>query len=298
MSFSSSVDAFRIADATFAAAYDALGDKRRSVLKKWISQLYLFWGRERSLCRTQIQQWDQGVTTHECVRPLDWTLFVLSPDFSSPAQLLAALLPALLAGVPRVVVAREEAEIPFPAPLLACMELAGQELVLEMNAASILEMTGAMFAESRRGKVCFLGKSPVMAPVRNLLPERAFLGLATSGTTGGIWFDGCAQWDTQTLAWTLPDTVFCAGGDVPESMDNGLKMRLHSSSEKDFWTQDFDVLYTSDPSSQGRCPCVFGPGQEGGWFWPDLTPRIFMDTAMSWQVDLREQAGEDDHGLI
>ena len=53
MSFSSSVDAFRIPDEAFADAYDAVGDRRRSVLKKWISQLYLFWGRERALDRTR-----------------------------------------------------------------------------------------------------------------------------------------------------------------------------------------------------------------------------------------------------
>jgi len=294
MSFSSSVDAFRIPDEAFADAYDAVGDRRRSVLKKWISQLYLFWGRERALDRTQGQRWDQGVITYEHLRPLDWTLFVLSPDFSSPAQLLAAILPALLAGVRRVAVVREEADTSFPEALLTCMELAGQELVLEMNPASILKMTGDMFTETRRGRVCFLGLSSLETAVRDQLPAKTILSLAASGSTAGIWFDAGFEWDTKTLAWTLPDTIFYAGGEVPDQSD--LKMRTYTGSIEDFETQGFDVLYASTASLKGDCPCIFGPGLEGGWLWPGLTPRIFMDTVIHWQVDMAEQQGGNHDG--
>lgn len=293
-SFSSSVDAFRISDEVFADAYDALGDRRRSVLKKWISHLYLFWGRERALYRTQGQRWDQGIITREHFRPLDWTFFVLSPDFSSPAQLLAAVLPALLASVRRVAVVREEGDTPFPEALLTSMELAGQELVLEMNSGAILEMTEEMFTENRRGRVCFLGRSSLETAVRAQLPAKAILSLAASGSTAGIWFDEGVPWNTETLAWTLPDTVFYAGGKVPEQTD--LKMIRYTGSSEDFGLQGFDVLYASTASLTGDSPSIFGHGLEGGWLWPGLTPQVFMDTVVNWQVDMTEEQGENHDG--
>ena len=285
-------EAFRVSDSLFARAYEGVGDRRRSVLKKWISQLYLFQGRERTLCRTERLQWDQGFVTYETTRPLGWTLIVLSPDFSSPAQLLAVLIPALLAGVPRVVVVREQASSAFPDALLAAMELAGQEWVVEMSAQDVGLLVGRAFADTRPGRVCRLGSSSMDDSLRSLVPGNS-LWMPGAGTTAGIWFAPGQTWDTQTIAWTLPDTVVSVAGDVPEDACSGAP--FFSGTLSDFMAEGFDALYLPSPG-QGTgsgCPRVFGPGQEGGWIWPDLAPSTFMETTVCWESEILEQEDKD-----
>ncbi len=291
--FSRYVEEFRVADSLFAEAYEGVGDRRRSVLKKWIARLYLFWGRERVRSRTDIQHWDQGDMTRATTQPLAWTLFVLSPDFSSPAQLLAALLPALLAGVPRVLVVREENGALFPAELLVAMELAGQEGVLEMGGRDICGLVRTARSTRLPGRVCRLGSSSLDASLQELLPGNT-LWMPGAVTRAGIWFDADRAWDRETLAWTLPDTVFSAGGDIPPDT-SAPEMIPYAGTLTDFMNEGFDALYLPSPDASAGilCPRVFGPGQEGGWIWPDLAPSAFMHTTVCWERDLSAKEEKD-----
>ncbi|GAU07870.1 hypothetical protein [Desulfoplanes formicivorans] len=280
MDLSHSLEKLQIEDTLFAEAYATLGAAKRSVLKKWIAQLYLFWGRNRQCRRAETICWDQGFVTTRSERPLDWGLVILGETFAAPGQLLALLLPMLLAGTRHVVVVRETSgAISFPAPLLVAMELAGQETVLAATTkdlAWVIEHVPQAYGP--RGKICCLG-----APDLDPLPGR---DLWSGGRPqAGIWFDPDVAWDLETIAWTLQGARLHVGGAVPGNLDDHYVQ--HDDPFDVFIERDFGALYLPHPerlASPLSTP-AFGPGQEGGWFWPGISLQTFTLSTVTWHGD-------------
>ncbi|WMW66076.1 hypothetical protein [Nitratidesulfovibrio liaohensis] len=125
-------------DAAFAAAYEATGDVDRARLKTCIARLHVLYGAAGSAGAVDMREgrtatrWRQGFTSVEHVSPCAWALVCVDAAWASAPRLLAAVLPAVFAGVASVAVLRVGGSGQWPAPVLAALELAGQEVVADV----------------------------------------------------------------------------------------------------------------------------------------------------------------------
>lgn len=153
------LEAFRIDDALLAQAYDAMPPALRARLKTAIAFQYHLNGEAPAWETRRVHRPTAGFchTVHE--KPAAWTVAVIETDFNSPARLLAALMPAVLAGVERIFV------VSFGAPpddaLLVALELAGLEDIFVLPPCAVRQQRGVdplqllvtLFDESPDGRL-------------------------------------------------------------------------------------------------------------------------------------------------
>jgi len=297
MDISHGLDILQVDDELFADAYALLDAAQRSVLKKWIAQLYLFWGRDRRCEHFERVHWDQGFTTTTFTRPLDWSLLLLAEEFASSSQLLSVLMPMMLSGTRHVCVVRETSGArAFPAPLLVAMELAGQEVVLagqKDRLAEVVECYPEKFGPL--GKVCCLGRTAAASELQARMPGVDFWSPG-SAQRAGIWVDENVSWDFETIAWTLAGTRLYVGGLVSDTLCDPfipIEGSLESFVSHDFGT--FFLPHTDHLSLPPAAP-TFGPGQEGGWLWTGMTPQSFTRSTVVWHEEVPDHE-EKTNGL-
>ncbi|MFW5735588.1 MAG: hypothetical protein ACOCWR_11060, partial [Oceanidesulfovibrio sp.] len=135
-----------LSDAPFARAFDAVGEERRALLKTAIARLTTVYGVSDVQERHEIRNYGAGFAMSRRTSLARCAFIVLCQGFASPAALLGALVPALLAGVPEVVVVRlvENDPEPWPDALLCAMELAGQELAVDLDLESFRSLLADM----------------------------------------------------------------------------------------------------------------------------------------------------------
>ncbi len=144
-------------DAAFAVAYEATGDAARARLKTCIARLHVLYGAAGGAGAGDVREgrtatrWRQGFTSLEHVAPCAWALVCVDAAWASAPRLLAAVLPALFAGVGAVGVLRVGGSGPWPAPVLAALELAGQEVVADVAPEALLALLKALGASAGAG---------------------------------------------------------------------------------------------------------------------------------------------------
>ena len=118
------LEACRPDDDLYADAYEGTPAELRALLKTAIAFAFHRWplaDDEQRLCRISSRS---GFRHSESSAPAGWAIASLGPGFASPARLLAALVPAVLAGVDRILVI---SEAPFTPAVCTALELAGLE---------------------------------------------------------------------------------------------------------------------------------------------------------------------------
>lgn len=118
------LEACRPDDALYADAYEGTPAELRALLKTAIAFAFHRWPSADGETRIARASGRSGFRHEEVARPVDWALAVLGPGFASPARLLAALIPAVIAGAGRILVV---SEAPFSAAVCTALELAGLE---------------------------------------------------------------------------------------------------------------------------------------------------------------------------
>lgn len=261
-----------VTDAAFGAAYDAVSPEERAVLKTAIARMAASPTKAAPILRHSVTMTRQGVSLHEQNRPAPWALVLWDAAHAGPTRILAALMPAMLAGVPNILVCRVTADEsgktepsgPFPLPLLTALELAGQELAAECDSGTALHLVNACCEADPHGRLVLLGSAAVLDDAarvaasfgvpayRNAAPVR--IGVAASSFSGPVGDDA--------LRFVHPDAdlvsfagdaapggfsaVFCAGDRVADFL--------------------------------GTAPLVLSPGNEGYWAWPALDAGFFRET--------------------
>lgn len=119
------LDALRPDDGLAAAAYDTTPGPRRALLKCAVAFQFHLWGEAPAEETRRELSPATGFARTSVERPVSWVLAVLDPAHAAPARLLAALLPAVLAGAGMVLIVCPDRP-PTPAQLVA-LELAGLE---------------------------------------------------------------------------------------------------------------------------------------------------------------------------
>lgn len=268
-------------DGRFAAAYDALSDQQRGACKLAIARLEALYG--GAAPGRVLQHVETKGTTHVTLRePAPWALFLLGQDFVSPARLLAALMPAVLAGVPNILVCRVRGGVTpatMPAAILAALELSGQELVADLTPRDARKLVEHVCEHMVKGRILFLG---------------SFLGwdalLLAASRAGHL----CRiEHDTPRIA-VSPAALPFYGEEADATPDGafwpsfGFIHFAHPDAE--IVKLDADAVPGAEEYSCVLCgeeeveswllsaPLALTPGEEACWICPDLAPDFFTQT--------------------
>ena len=170
------LDACRPDDALYADAYEGTPAELRALLKTAIAFAFHRWPSmdgENSLIRRSGRS---GFAHEELRRPAPWVLALIGPGFASPARLLAALIPAVIAGTGRILIVSEK---PFSPAVCTALELAGLEDSFLLDAEQMPGLYEDLRACSADGRiVAFPGADGIFTPAQQeLLHDAALDGL-------------------------------------------------------------------------------------------------------------------------
>ena len=255
---------FLVADAAFAAAYDACASEERAALKTAIARTATVCGVAGDVSH-RVRVMRQGFSLREISCPASWTILVLDGVQTGPARMLAALMPAILAGVPDILVCRVVRDsTPFPQGLLAALELAGQERVMECGPEDALALVSSCCKQDARGRLILLGRDDVFAEVARMAAERD-TPLLRYGAAVRI---GIAA---SSFATPVPDAGLCfAHPDATQVRVDG-----------DIAQGGFSAVFCAETAVQqylGTVSLVLSPGNEAYWVWPGLSRDFFTET--------------------
>lgn len=258
------LEAHVIPDAPIAAAYEAVGAENRAVLKKTIACLHALWGEQPPFCE-RMRAFGQGFGVQEQAQPAPYALFLIEASYPHPTSLVAALMPALLAGVERILPCfimdanveqnAESRQFPqhpglhaavtfgggasaaFPAPgLLAALELAGVEKSFAVTGEAVTSLLPELMENLGTGRLVYLGLNCLAEDTAAYVVQKNIPCMHFPGTP----------------AYLAQEAAFAAqqGQDSP----NGP-------------AEDTPLL-------------MLGPEYENIWVWPQLGPEWFQTKRM------------------
>lgn len=267
------VESCLVDDERFGSAYAAVADEHRALLKTLISRLWDWSCPERFVASSCERIGKGGWTAGELSAPADWAVFACGEDLDSPARLLAAVIPAIAAGVPDILVVRDE-RAPWSDSLLTAMELAGVEMVGELPKDRMQELFSGLAAGVGQGRLILLGD--VDAEMDEGL-QPVFLPACGEGVIVSETEDFL---DIASLRFAHPSLALRVYGDisVPEG---GL-----AEPGQGRWQDDCAVVAFVDDGlvreAAGSFPLVLGAGNEFCWVWPQLRPAFFVNHCVCW----------------
>lgn len=253
-----------VEDEAFATAYDAVDASLRARLKTNIALHHSMFGTAPSLQIKRTERTNAGFVMSERRGSVSWVTLVLTENFASGPRLIAALMPALLAGVSDVQVirliaeeSREGGELgqhsPWPHELLAALELAGQE---QVAFAELADVVNYVKSQSSCGRVVLLGE--------DVQAQEQLARVMTSLGHGKFWAEGHAprvyvhsedDFDTDLIRWAHPDCILYA-----EPIEQA------------------DAIFSEKvtASSCAHAPLVLQKGCEALWMYTALNSDFFM----------------------
>jgi hypothetical protein len=278
-----------VSEESFAGAYLIVTDMQRGLLKKCIAQQFSWQGMANALERTGYVRHSSPLKVWHRSRPRDWALVVLDETDGSPAQLLASLLPPLLAGVPLIAAFHRSGQ--WSHAQLVAMELAGVEAVFSAKKPDFLEaLAGELVSHSPRGILVSLGSDELARDTFSLSLDAGLGHVALRPARRlGIWGGaGQASWDLDAVGFCHPGVEMVRVTDDPSApaKEGGPGLLSGIDGAK------FDALLVPEGlagDALGRARLVLCPGQECFWAWPDVRMESFWTTAAGFGEDL---AGE------
>ena len=285
----STVGVVPVDDAAFAAAYEATGDVDRARLKTCIARLHVLYGSASGLGAGDVREgrtatrWRHGFTSLEQVSPCAWALLCVDASWSSGPRLLAALLPALFAGVGSVAVLRVGGGGAWPPQVLAALELAGQEVAADAEPAAVPALLEALAASGgaggAAGRLLLLGEHPdqmaALARVQGVPVWRDAPSPTIAIASCGDGIDKPDYPDGAALRAAHPDATFVDVPALPESLGRAV---APAPLVPLFPLAPLSAVACAPAHAGGWLPhtgLVLGPGHEWCWMHPGLTPAWF-----------------------
>lgn len=253
-----------VADEIFAEAYDAVDATLRARLKTNIALHHSMLGVTPSLNVTHTNRATAGFAMTEQKQAVSWTVIVLGESFASGPRLVAALMPALLAGVEDVHVVRvtdgEQNASPWPQALLAALELAGQE---QASTAAVDALVNFIGEKGGSGRLLFLGDDGAKSRIVHAVAKMPNIEIWSSTDKPRIYIDSEADFDADLMRWAHPDAVFC------ETVAEG---------------GEVDAVFTvgdgQEYSHNPKAPLTLRQGCDALWIYPSLKPDFFLQQSV------------------
>jgi len=273
-------------DSLFARAYQDVPDRNRALMKTGIARLYDWYGPRKDVSGETALRWSGGFDTKQTFDPVDFAVVLFDGSLQSPARLLAALVPALAGGVKNVLAARVGSSAPWRNAVLTGLELAGQELVVDMTDVQARRLFNELRDTGVPGAVAVLGpKAAVIKSSELQSASRISFWRPRFSRAAVVWMDDESTFDLEALAFMHPDIIFSVfGAEPPLPADN---FSYEGDGFDEFLRAIMDVAYLpSQRTDQAlkRAKLVLGPGQEACWVWPDLRLDHFQFHSTAWTI--------------
>ena len=275
-----------VAEAAFDEAYATVSDDRRAWLKTCIAFLCSRYGESRTTSETHVLRHSSGFTCRTGVAPFGWGVLFLGHGAVSAPSVLAALLPLRLAGIREVVVVRvgeKGGDGIWPAPLLTGLELVGQEAVLDLTLREARFLLDSLCEGEGRGTALFLGSGREVESLagRCASVPGVFCWRGVPPEEIGVWNDPSC-FDLDVLAWAHPKARLRVWE------EDRADRREASQRFEAFLGQGCALLCVPSGKIEAaldRAEVVIGPGGEGCWVWPGLSPDLFRSRRTAWLYD-------------
>lgn len=263
------LEACRPDDALYADAYEGTPAELRALLKTAIAFAFHRWPLADDEVRTTRISARAGFRHSTASYPAGWTLAFLGPGFASPARLLAALVPAVIAGCGRILIVSEQA---FSPAVCTALELAGLEdsfLLAVDQMPGLYEDLRALCPDGRM--LAFPGADGAFTPAQQELMHSAAL-------------DGMPRW--RDLPAPRIVSLHASGSSADEYL-HWLYPDAEFLSEA---APGIAAAFAPDESALPAiaAPHVCGPGLEA--CWPGPTPDFYRTHTCS--AFFQEQAPE------
>jgi len=248
---------WRVGDARFARAYARTGDQGRAVVKSCIAGLYeaLRPGTPSRSRHAEVFASGQCRTVERRVRP--WFAMVLGPGVRAPAQVVAAVLPAMIRRVPLVAVFRPGVRAAWPDAVLTALELCGVENVFSPPLAALPSCLAAL-GPCGPGAAACLGDTALWTKVRDAVETSCWLRPPEAIGTLRAHADA---WDMNAVAVAHAGVPVRTLDSWDEAPPGAFRAVLAAGAEAPDW-----------------CELVLGPGRESLWDWPDIPDGLFHST--------------------
>jgi len=270
----------RIPDTAFATAYAQVTDRKRAWIKTGLAAVYAALGGPLPILRQSGGTLGHDLAFSRIDIPLDFVLILCGPDFSSPARLMAAVVPALCARVSDVAVVRIGSV--WPKPLLTTLELCGVETVCRLGMRAL---PGLLAELPQKGRGALVMLDDIRLPA---CPHDAIrLFSARIAGRAGVFPIAHTAFDAEALAFAHPDMTFFVHGEASDALS------VFPSGQENLAEAahlDYDAVYADAAHQEAAlraAPLVLGPGRETFWLWPHLSPEAFRHCRVTASVDTR-----------
>jgi hypothetical protein len=239
------LEAHALDDDCLGDAYEATGARDRAELKLCIARLHEIYGESPAMER-RARFFRQGFRLEEEEKPVPYLLIACEETLPFAAAFLAALMPALLAGVRRVLPCfvpafRAAAGAEISSALLAALELAGVERGFSAAEEDLPSLARSLCEKFGPGRLLVLGAPP--------FGERLILSAHRAGVA--------------CVPLVLPPRAECPAREAAKKPESGC-----------------DRI----PPAGGAAvphPALFPDGEpQSVWIWPDLPPAWFRRRTM------------------
>ena len=259
-----------IAEAVRLAAYEALTARERSWIKATLALAESAHGTRPAENDNRTLQAEHGLIRLSRTRPAAWALCVPGEGFASAPRFAAAIMCARLAGIENLLAVWPLTDAAACSPaLLTVLELTGIDQAYTLAAPPSLPFWRSLADNLGKfgsdGRLLYFGaRNELHVSLRELADERSWplwtdrpprLKLDTQARKNAL--------DVAAIHWAHPDAEPYAA-----QFDSGSG-------------QACTVLYTAKTESgifatPGQTALTLGPGLEGCWLHPDLSPDFFL----------------------
>lgn len=253
----------RLAEESLAAAYDAAPPACLAALKTGLALAHSHFGDPPPLAREEWLKKGRGFRGFCQARPLRWALVLFDDSFSAAARLCAAAAAPVFAGVETILAVCLEGEPCFQA--LTALELCGVEDIFLLQQADLERLFRDL---GPSGSAVFLG--PKAGEAEPLARAR---GLMTYKDRG-----------EPALSLLSPDEFpvrtleFCQGEAARRLNSDACPDAVYAGAER----------ARQLAFSQKAPRLILGPGCEGFWLHPGLSPAFFRPGSSAFLLAPRE----------
>ena len=277
---------FLVTDQELEKAYETVGDLNRSWMKKHLAYLFSFYGHEISLEKTRTSRQRTGFVFSEAVSPAPGAVILADSCPGIWNRILAALVPAMAAGVGDISVFLFRNKEGICPEILTALELAGIEdifLIEHPQVPAVMKMCAN--ASSLILDLCF--RSPVPADFsQRSCGFKTYIRLFFDGKPRGlVWTGDDHEWDYETIRWAHPDMEFTLCGTKADSAPSGFI--CSSPQDSEILEEKWDLFL--GPEEVFRAAGItrgFSPGMEPFWIWPEIDKGLFMTSRLYWKETL------------
>ncbi len=273
-------EACLLTDELRAKAYESLGDARRALIKDQIAFLYEYWGGAQPLRSVLRKDLPGGARVEWASQGVEDVLLLVGASFASAPELVAALLPARLAGARQVLVCLVSGPTDPDYAVLSALDLLGQDEVYLLTRAQAADV----FTEARRqmlfgglGRVLVLGFNNAEPLPFNYNRRGTFFA---SQPLAGLCV---AEVDRRRFEQAHPHACI---HDLPcdplqlstANIQENIRMNMPEG------LPFLDVIVCPRGQSAhytGLASLVLEAGQEHLWVWPELGPEFFLSSCLA-----------------